>query len=106
MTLPPKKAPRIPTILEAMRDENLFGKSFHNRKGQQDSWKMWRAYLAALFVLPFEDAEAQALYQRHTGRQDVSLAPYRESYIVSGRRSGKSLISRIRCDLLRHVATA
>ena len=55
------------------------------------SWQPWRAFLAALFALPLE-ADALALYQRHTGRQAPPAAPARVAQTVVGRRGGKSRV--------------
>ncbi|MGI4951186.1 MAG: hypothetical protein ACRYGM_05225 [Janthinobacterium lividum] len=73
-------------ILEAMGDPKLFGPHF---KG--DTWKPWRAFLAALFALPM-DADAMALYQAHTGRQNPPEAAFKEAALIIGRRGGKSRV--------------
>ena len=72
------------TLLEALRDPNLFGRHF---KGQ--SWKAWRVFLAALF------AEALAgddltVYRTCTGRETWPQAPFTEAALIVGRRGGKS----------------
>ncbi|MDE1906712.1 MAG: hypothetical protein KGH75_09730 [Rhodospirillales bacterium] len=74
------------TILEAMDDPNLFAPFF---KGT--SWTAWRAFLAALFALPMDDA-AQAIYTRHTGRTDPPREAFKEAALVIGRRGGKSRV--------------
>jgi hypothetical protein len=48
--------------------------------------------LSALFGLPM-DAEAREIYRKHTGREDVPAAQFREAFLVCGRRSGKSIIA-------------
>jgi hypothetical protein len=74
------------TILEAMDDPALFGPFFNG-----DTWKPWRAFLAAVFGLPMDD-EQLALYRQFTGRQDPPAGPVKEAALVIGRRGGKSRI--------------
>ena len=73
-------------ILQAMDDPALFGPHFRG-----DTWKPWRAFLAALFALPLDD-DALALFQAHTGRVAPPTVPFREAALVIGRRGGKSRI--------------
>jgi hypothetical protein len=74
-------------ILQAMNDENLFGPWF-----KQKTWDAWRVYLSALFALPMNEKQL-AIYREHTGRSDLPQAQASESFLICGRRSGKSLIS-------------
>ena len=39
------------------------------------------------------DAEAQAIYRQHTGRDDMPSQQFREVYAIVGRRGGKSIIA-------------
>ncbi len=73
-------------ILAALDDPSLFGPHFRG-----DTWRPWRAFLAALFALEM-DAEALALYQAHTGRVAPPAAPFKEAALVIGRRGGKSRV--------------
>ena len=73
-------------IREAMTDPETFGPHFRG-----DSWRAWGAFLDALFALPMDD-EALATYRRHTGRQELPAAPFKEATLVCGRRAGKSRI--------------
>jgi hypothetical protein len=75
------------TVLDAMTDDHVFGKWFHG-----PSWDAWRAFLAALFALPMNDAQL-ALYRRHTGRHTPPIAPCRECWVCCGRRAGKSIVA-------------
>jgi hypothetical protein len=75
------------TILDAMADPRIFGKWFAS-----PSWNAWKAFLAALFALPMNDAQL-ALYRHHTGRQSPPLVPFRECWVCAGRRSGKSAVA-------------
>lgn len=72
-------------ILQAIADPQLFAPWF--RTGA--SWDAWRAYLAALFGLPMTDEQA-AIYRAHTGREALPDSPSDESWLVVGRRGGKS----------------
>jgi hypothetical protein len=80
------------TILDLMTDRELFAKTFKRGLLGGDSWKAWKAFLAALFCLPMDEA-ASDIYRRHTGRQDAPEKAFNEAYVVAGRRAGKSTIS-------------
>ena len=80
------KAPLPFSILSAMGDEALFAPLF---KGT--SWSAWRAFLAAMFGLPMDDA-ALTLFQHHTGRVTAPLAAFTEAALIVGRRGGKSRV--------------
>jgi hypothetical protein len=73
-------------ILHALDDEKVFAPFF---KG--DTWSAWRAFLAALFALPMS-VEQLAVYQHHTGRSSLPAQACNESWLVCGRRSGKSFV--------------
>jgi len=75
------------TPLEAMDDAELFRDWFHGR----GAWTGWRAYLAAQFALPMTDDE-RVIYHRCTGRQRIPQNPFNESWLIVGRRGGKSQI--------------
>jgi hypothetical protein len=79
-------------ILEAMTDPELFGKTFKRGLLRGDSWRAWRAFLIALFGLPFDD-EAREIFRKHTARSDEPSEQFREAYLVVGRRSGKSRVA-------------
>ena len=51
------------TILDAMRDQRLFGFAFRNLS----TWSAWFAFLAGLFALPMSESEAQG-WRECTGR--------------------------------------
>jgi hypothetical protein len=72
-------------ILEAIRDENLFGAWFRDRA----TWKSSRTFLGALFALEIED---EALYASCTGGRPLPMRQAREGYLIVGRRGGKSFI--------------
>lgn len=79
-------------ILDAMRDDSLFARHFRRNWRGADTWKAWRAFLAALFALPM-DEPSLALYRQHTQRSDAPAEPFSEAWAICGRRSGKSLIA-------------
>ncbi len=74
------------TLLDALDDPHLFAPHFRG-----DTWKAWRAFLAALFGLPMDDA-ALVLYRHHTGRETAPAVPFKEAALVIGRRGGKSRV--------------
>jgi hypothetical protein len=58
----------------------------------QPSWRSWRSWLCAVFGLPMSKAEA-SLFRRCTGRLKLLRRACRETWVVAGRRSGKSRIA-------------
>jgi hypothetical protein len=72
-------------IIEAIDDPNLLGASIRD----PDSWKPWRALLAASFGLPLSSDEL-ALYRACTGRRVPPGAPAAYLWLCIGRRGGKS----------------
>lgn len=77
-------------IIEAIHDRNLFGSIFRDLK----SWRVWLIVLKAIFALPMTDGEFQ-IYCHFTGRTLLPQKPFREVYLICGRRSGKSFITSI-----------
>jgi hypothetical protein len=77
------------TILDAMRDPQLFGPWFKQRA----SWRSWEVFLSALFGLPLDAEDAVALYRRHTRRTTAPTGAAREAWVIVGRRGGKSRIA-------------
>lgn len=75
-------------IIESMHDKAVFRKSFEDLK----TWGVWQVYLKALFGLPMTKPEARK-YKKHTGNKYKSGRVSQISYVLSGRRSGKSKIS-------------
>ena len=76
------------SILADLDDPNVYAPHF---RGGAASWAAWRAFLAALFAMPMDDA-ALALYRHHTGRQAPPTAAFVEAALICGRRGGKSRI--------------
>lgn len=79
------------TILEAMHDKNLFRPLFKDFS----TWRAWEVYLRALFGLGIEGEGDLKLLRDCTGLDAVSESPARESFVIAGRRSGKSFISSV-----------
>jgi hypothetical protein len=74
------------TLLEALRDPNLFARFFRGR-----NWQAWRVFLAATFAEAI-DAMGLELYRACTGRTAWPTAPFTEAALIVGRRGGKSRI--------------
>ena len=72
-------------ILEALDDPNLLGASIRD----PESWKPWRAFLAAAFGLAMDD-DAAGLSRQCTGRAELPATPFQFAWLVIGRRGGKS----------------
>ena len=75
------------TILDAIRDERLFGKAFKD----EATWRAWFVFLAALFGIAMS-AEQAEVFRACTGRSGLPDRPFREAWLVCGRRSGKSFV--------------
>jgi hypothetical protein len=69
-------------IIEALDDAHLLGVSIRD----PDSWKPWRALLAAAFGLPLSSDEL-ALYRQSTARRVPPGAPASYLWLVIGRRA-------------------
>jgi hypothetical protein len=76
-------------ITDALHDKTIFGPLFKDPK----TWHAWEVYLRGLFGLPIEGAEDLALFRDCTGLEAPPRERARESYVIAGRRSGKSYTS-------------
>lgn len=76
-----------PTIIGATHDANLFAPWFRKR----ELWSAWFAFLKVLFGLEMDEAERR-VFQECTGRTDVPQGGFKESWLIVGRRGGKSLM--------------
>ncbi|VTZ28455.1 conserved hypothetical protein [Methylocella tundrae] len=74
-------------ILEAIDDPHLLGSAIRDH----ESWKAWRALLAALFGLPLDDYGAR-LFRDCTGRAEAPVAAFGFLWLVCGRRGGKTFV--------------
>lgn len=75
-------------ILQAIDDPDLFSPWL---RGPPENWIAWRTYLAALFGLEMTE-EQEAIYRECTGRSTLPAGPAQESWLVCGRRAGKSFV--------------
>ena len=75
------------SILDAMRDQRLFGAAFRD----EATWRAWQAFLAALFGIAMSEEQAET-FRACTGRSGLPDRPFREAWLVCGRRSGKSFV--------------
>lgn len=75
------------TILDAMRDPQLFGRWF-----AAPSWRAWAAFLGAMFALPLAGEDVDT-FRQCTGRHDPPTEPCREAWAVVGRRGGKTQVA-------------
>lgn len=81
---------RKPNIIEAIKNPKLFGLLPRFRK--LDTWAAWLVVLKAIFGLPMT-ADDLAVFNRHTGRTSPPPSGSKETYLIIGRRGGKSFIS-------------
>ena len=73
-------------ILQALDHPHLFKRWFDDA-----TWDAWRSYLGALFALPLTDAQIET-YRQCTGRTTPPAQPFPESWLICGRRGGKSSV--------------
>jgi len=85
-------------IIESIHNKDIFLDSFDDL----NTWGAWQVYLKALFGLEMAAAEVE-IYSKHTGCKAVPAGPNKISYVLSGRRSGKSKISSL---LACYIATS
>jgi hypothetical protein len=76
-------------IVQAVHDRHLFAPLFK----EPSTWSAWEVYLRALFGLPIVDGKDRRLLRKCTGLKRPPIVPAKESFVIAGRRSGKSYIS-------------
>jgi hypothetical protein len=76
------------TIIEAIRDRKIFGSLFKNI----GTFTNWIVCLKAIFALPMMPDEFE-IYKRFTGRESAPSEPFKEVFLIIGRRGGKSFLS-------------
>jgi hypothetical protein len=76
------------SIIQAIHDPHLFRPLFKDLK----TWAAWIVFLRALFGLAMNQEEL-SLYRQCTGRETPPTAPFREAWVPTGRRSGKSFVA-------------
>ena len=74
-------------ILQAIADRQVFGPAFRDK----DTWESWMVFLTALFGLEI-DAQAQRIFTECTHRADTPTQQAQESWLICGRRAGKSFM--------------
>lgn len=75
------------TILDAIHDPLLFRPLFKSL----DTWRAWFVVLKAIFALEMTHEE-RTIFVALTGRQTPPAQPVQETWLVCGRRGGKSFI--------------
>jgi hypothetical protein len=75
-------------IIETLEDKALLGQFI----ADPATWRAWFAFLRSFFGLPPAEGDL-GIYTACTGRTAWPTAPTRESWVVAGRRSGKSFIT-------------
>ena len=78
------------TIISALKNRRLFG-SLPRRKSL-DTRTSWIVALKTMFGLGMT-AHGLVIFQRHTGRSLSPAGGSKETYLIVGRRGGKSFIS-------------
>jgi hypothetical protein len=81
---------RRPNIIEAIKNPKLFGSLPRFKK--LDSWASWLVVLKAIFGLPMTEQDI-GIFQRYSGRAFPPPTGSKETYLIIGRRGGKSFIS-------------
>lgn len=79
-------------IVEAIHSRKVFGGlPVFKYPG---TWANWMIALKGIFALPMT-VEELGVFQKFTGRASAPTEPFREIFLIIGRRGGKSLISAI-----------
>jgi len=79
-------------IIKAMHSKDVFMPLFKDL----ETWRAWEIYLQALFGLPIDKKGDRRLFKSCTGlRKVVAGDRIKESFVICGRRSGKSFISAV-----------
>ena len=88
-----KPAPATPSmdIIQAIESPLVFRPLFKDL----GTWRAWLVYLTGLTGRPFKTEEDRSLWEGCTGLRSTLPKLARESFVICGRRSGKSFISAI-----------
>ena len=78
-------------IIDALHNKAIFGPLFKDIR----TWHAWEVYLRGLFGLPIEDEKDRKLFKACTGLSKPATERTRESFVICGRRSGKSYMSAV-----------
>lgn len=71
-------------IIDTMTDPQLFAEQFDS-----ECWDNWRVLLKAFYALPLEESDLP-VYEQLTQRQSAPEQPFKELFLIIGRRGGKS----------------
>ncbi len=80
------RPPLTPSIIDAIRDPKLFAPQF-----ARGNWTAWKTCIRSIFGLPLAPDELP-LYRECTGRQDAPTIRAKTSWLIVGRRGGKSRV--------------
>jgi hypothetical protein len=75
-------------IIEAIESKKVFGSLFKD----PETWQSWIVCLKTIFALPMSGEEVK-VYQKFTDRKEGPVEPFKEVFLIIGRRGGKSFIS-------------
>ena len=75
-------------LIQAIQDTMIFKSIFMDLR----SWRNWIICLKAIFALPMTKSELK-IYRKFTGRKRPPRTPFKEVFLIIGRRGGKSFIS-------------
>jgi len=78
-------------IIEAINDDRFFKGLFRDLR----TWRSWEVYLKALFGLPILERKDRRIFRQCTGLKRPPSKAAKETFVICGRRSGKSWISSI-----------
>jgi hypothetical protein len=77
-------------IIEAVHSRKIFGALSVFK--HPATWTNWMVCLKGIFALPMDEAELE-VFTRFTGRTTAPAEPFKEAFLIIGRRGGKSLVS-------------
>ncbi len=75
-------------IVQGIHDRKIFRSLFKDLS----SWTAWLVCLKSIFALSMSPEELK-VYRKHTGRKQPPSVPFKEIFLVIGRRGGKSFVS-------------
>lgn len=78
-------------IIDALSDSRFFRLLFKDLS----TWHAWQIYLKALFGIPLEGKKELEVFRKCTGLDRPPKERPGESFVICGRRSGKSFISSV-----------
>jgi len=76
-------------IIDAIQSKAIFRPLFKDLS----TWHAWEVYLSGLFGLPIQGEADRLLFENCTGLKGGPLERVKESFVICGRRSGKSFMS-------------